>query len=419
MAADILTSLATWSTSEGSNLPSGTTAISTNLDDNLRMIQSVVRYTMASDTISSATTTDLGTKESQYLTVSGTTTITGLGTISAGIAKYVTFSGALILTHNATSLILPTAANITTVAGDTARFLSLGSGNWKCLSYNRASGATVATGSTRLDQLGAATATNTIANGIYAQTWGWTFATATNGLYLTGNSNVAAGHIFTCENTLGTPGSIIRALSLTGTNLSIGQNGFTLSGGTQTGGNSPTACYVQAGSALAASAIAGGTINISGGDGGTSGGTGGNVAISGGGGTTKGYASINSGGGTAQLIVQDSGSIFGGTTKFVKNTKYVFVGTTNGSPTITAGGGTGGTIRGSDHVFEVTFGTGSPTNVTVTFANAWASTPIAIASGTQSGQVIHTSAGTGTIVISSSTAFSSGTKISVILHGVQ
>ena len=87
MAADILTTLATWSTTEGSNLPIGSTAISTNLDDNLRMIQSVVRYTMASDTIASATTTDLGTKESQYLTVSGTTTITGLGTISAGITK--------------------------------------------------------------------------------------------------------------------------------------------------------------------------------------------------------------------------------------------------------------------------------------------------------------------------------------------
>ena len=417
MAADILTTLATWSTSEASNLPSGTTAIGTNLDDNLRMIQSVVRYTMASDTIASATTTDLGTKESQYLTVSGVTTITSLGTISAGISKYVTFSGALTLTHNASSLILPTAANITTAAGDTARFLSLGSGNWKCLSYSRASGATIATGSTRLDQLGAATATNTIANGIYAQQWGWNFATATNGLYLTGNSNTAAGHIFTCENTAGTPGSIIRALSLTGTNLSIGQDGFTLSGGTQPGGNSPATSTISAGNATAISAINGGTLNINGGNGGTSGGIGGNVAINAGSGTTKGYISLTAS--VSNLYVQAASVLVGGTAKFVKDTKYVFVGTTNGSPTITAGGGTGATIRGSDHVFEVTFGTGSPTDVTVTFANAWASTPIAIASGTQSGQVIHTSAGTGTIVISSSTAFSSGTKISVILHGVQ
>lgn len=422
MAADILTSLATWSTSEGSNLPSGTTAISTNLDDNLRMIQSVVRYTMASDTIASATTTDLGTKESQYLTVSGTTTITSLGTISAGIAKYVTFSGALLLTHNATSLILPTAANITTVAGDTARFLSLGSGNWKCLSYNRANGLTVLNSPVRLDQVSAATATNTIANGIYAQTWGWTFSTATNGLYLTGNSATAAGHIFTVENTSGTPGSIIRAISLTGTNLSIGQDGFTLSGGTQPAGNSPATCAISGCNALAASATNGSNLNISAGNGGTSGGTGGNVQVSAGTGTNYGSVTLVSGGVSATkstLTASPLALTAYSTGNFVKDSKFSFVGTTNGSPTITAGGGTGATIRGTNHLFEVTFGTGSPTDVTVTFTSAWASTPIAIASGTQSGQVIHTSASTSTIVIASSTAFSSGTKISVILHGVQ
>ena len=94
-----------------------------------------VRTLAASDTIASASTTDLGTKDSTFLTVSGTTTITGLGTVSAGIYKFIIFSGALTLTHNGTSLILPGAANITTVAGDTALFLSLGSGNWKCMFY--------------------------------------------------------------------------------------------------------------------------------------------------------------------------------------------------------------------------------------------------------------------------------------------
>ena len=94
-----------------------------------------VRTLAASDTIASASTTDLGTKDSTFLTVSGTTTITALGTVSAGIYKFIIFSGALTLTHNGTSLILPGAANITTVAGDTALFLSLGSGNWKCMFY--------------------------------------------------------------------------------------------------------------------------------------------------------------------------------------------------------------------------------------------------------------------------------------------
>lgn len=112
-----------------------------SINDTIRQVMADVRTLAASDTIASATTTDLGTKDSTFLTVSGVTTITGLGTVSAGIYKFVTFSGALTLTHNGTSLILPGAANIVTVAGDTALFLSLGSGNWKCVLYQRASGA--------------------------------------------------------------------------------------------------------------------------------------------------------------------------------------------------------------------------------------------------------------------------------------
>lgn len=94
--------------------------------------------------IASATTTDIGAATGNYVNVTGTTTITGLGTVQAGTRRIVNFTGALTLTHNATSLILPTAANITTAAGDTATFVSLGSGNWKCVSYDRASGEALA-----------------------------------------------------------------------------------------------------------------------------------------------------------------------------------------------------------------------------------------------------------------------------------
>ena len=55
------------------------------------------------------------------------------------------FADALTLTHNATSLILPGGASITTAAGDVAGFRSLGSGNWRCEFYSRASGAAVVT----------------------------------------------------------------------------------------------------------------------------------------------------------------------------------------------------------------------------------------------------------------------------------
>jgi hypothetical protein len=93
--------------------------------------------------VASATTTDIGAAASQYVRITGTTTITGLGTADAGVVRDVLFGGALTLTHNATSLILPSEANITTAAGDTALFRSEGSGNWRCVRYQRADGKAV------------------------------------------------------------------------------------------------------------------------------------------------------------------------------------------------------------------------------------------------------------------------------------
>ena len=95
-------------------------------------------------TIASAATTDLGSvTTTNIISITGTTGITALGS-SADIASplyFVRFTGALLLTHNGTSLILPSAANITTVAGDTAVMKYEGSGNWRCMDYSRASGA--------------------------------------------------------------------------------------------------------------------------------------------------------------------------------------------------------------------------------------------------------------------------------------
>lgn len=90
--------------------------------------------------IASATTCDIGAATGEFVDISGTTTITGLGTVGAGAVRKVRFLAALTLTHNATSLILPGATNITTAADDTAEFISLGSGNWICQNYKKASG---------------------------------------------------------------------------------------------------------------------------------------------------------------------------------------------------------------------------------------------------------------------------------------
>lgn len=112
--------------------------------------------TTAAATIASAATTDLGSVVAQAITVSGTTTITSFGsTAPTGALKFVEFSGALTLTHNAASLILPGASNITTAAGDCLVARHEGSGNWRVLSYVRTDGhaltvlqATIASAST-------------------------------------------------------------------------------------------------------------------------------------------------------------------------------------------------------------------------------------------------------------------------------
>jgi hypothetical protein len=135
--ADVAGNLFDWSTTAASNNPAGSTNIGAGLDDNLRELQKVVRQDLAHKgaDIASATTTDLGAVVGLMHDITGTTTITGFGTVSAGIWKLVKFEGALTLTHNATSLILPNAANITTADGDTALAMSEGSGNWRVLFY--------------------------------------------------------------------------------------------------------------------------------------------------------------------------------------------------------------------------------------------------------------------------------------------
>lgn len=94
--------------------------------------------------IASASTTDLGAANSDFVDVTGTTTITSLGATTTRNHIWVNFTGALTLTHNATSLILPGAANITTAAGDIAEFIRISGSNWKCVSYIKADGTSVA-----------------------------------------------------------------------------------------------------------------------------------------------------------------------------------------------------------------------------------------------------------------------------------
>ncbi len=104
--------------------------------------------------IASAATTDIGAATGEYVEVTGTVTITGLGTVAAGTKRIVRFTGILTLTYNATSLILPSSANILTAVDDIAEFISLGSGNWICTRFSRKNGNTLTVGSTAITMVG-------------------------------------------------------------------------------------------------------------------------------------------------------------------------------------------------------------------------------------------------------------------------
>lgn len=106
-------------------------------------------------TIASASTVDLGAADSDFIEISGSTGITSLGSTATRNHVWVKFQSALTLTHNGTSLILPTAANITTAAGDTAEFVRISGSNWQCLNYHRASGnpLNIGTGANQIVQL--------------------------------------------------------------------------------------------------------------------------------------------------------------------------------------------------------------------------------------------------------------------------
>lgn len=139
------TSLSDLKLSAGANSPQGTESAKGTVDDYFRAHASFIAQLNAlvagaTVALASSSTVAIGAASSSNVAISGTTTITAFDTVAEGVMRWVAFSGALVLTHNAASLILPGAANITTAAGDVAVFKSLGGGNWKCMSYQPAAG---------------------------------------------------------------------------------------------------------------------------------------------------------------------------------------------------------------------------------------------------------------------------------------
>lgn len=101
-----------------------------------------VQFSKGAD-VASATALPI-VSDGNYFDVTGTTTITSIATTGrVGTVIKLHFDGILTLTHNATDLILPGGANITTAAGDEAEFVEYAAGDWRCTSYTKASGEAV------------------------------------------------------------------------------------------------------------------------------------------------------------------------------------------------------------------------------------------------------------------------------------
>lgn len=132
-------SLVDLSTTAASNSPAGSEAIGTSLDDYLRAVQAIIKQGVSkgSDIASASTITPVAT--SAYFVVTGTTGITAIGETYSWTGRIVVlkFSGALLLTHSS-GLLLPGAANITTVAGDVLAFVNESAGVWRCVFGNNA-----------------------------------------------------------------------------------------------------------------------------------------------------------------------------------------------------------------------------------------------------------------------------------------
>lgn len=141
----VQTTLSSLSQTAASNGPDGASDPPSALDDQQRYHGSFIatirdgKGFSAEVDVASAATCDIGGANSPFVRITGTTTITSFGTNYNG-PRFIRFGGALVLTHNSSTLILPGGASITTAAGDTCVATPI-SGGWRVGAYQRATGA--------------------------------------------------------------------------------------------------------------------------------------------------------------------------------------------------------------------------------------------------------------------------------------
>lgn len=171
-----------------------------DLDDAGRAALLEVLMTGSEVTVASDTTCDILGAASPRVAISGTTTITSLGT-GANKIRFVRATGAFTLTHNGTSLILPGSANIACAAGDTFTVVSDGSSNARVLAFQRGTGESLIA------------ATTSVRGGSELATSAETITGADTGRVVTPAGGAAAWGItdsgtWTPAPTFGTPGDL-------------------------------------------------------------------------------------------------------------------------------------------------------------------------------------------------------------------
>lgn len=115
-------------------------------------------------TVASASTINLNYATGEIVTITGTVTITAISTAAkVNELRRVLFADSLILTHNSSTLVLPTGANITTAANDYAEFISTSTG-WFCSLYRLANGTILGVVPITLGGTGATTAPDAVKN---------------------------------------------------------------------------------------------------------------------------------------------------------------------------------------------------------------------------------------------------------------
>lgn len=177
--------------------------------------------------IASAATVNLTTATGNYAHITGTTNITAI-TLAQGAERTVVFDGALTLTNGA-SLLLPTASNIATAAGDSAVFRGEAAGVVRCVNYTRKNGVALASSNVGLQSVTSSVAANALTLNYNGGTLDFRSPTASTGAPVSGVSIAANSIVVPSGATLGmTNGNGARLVLLEAYN-----------------GGSPVACVVN------------------------------------------------------------------------------------------------------------------------------------------------------------------------------